>query len=182
MSDSAKRFKGQLQTVDGSLSGEPIVTTLFDYATNGMPIYIGEAKFGVKTDESRWFISTIEYDANANITAVKTASHKITTLASHVTVDVDSYPGFAAITATGGDLSLVSIGDKVYLQTGTNFVGGSQITQLLSSTQFLVALDGQVDETGTAITASDLIIGLEVPTLKEFTNRRWDKRSLYIYI
>jgi hypothetical protein len=181
MSDGGKRYKGQIQVVDGSPTGEPIVVTLIDHLTNGMPSYIGEAKYNTPTDIAKWYITFIQYDVYYNIIATTTALNRFTSNATNISVDVISYPGYAAVTAIGGDLTLLSVGDKVFLSTVNNSIGGNLVTQILSSTQFLVQLPNLIAETNTPVTPSDLIFHIENLSLKDFDNRVWDKRTLYLY-
>lgn len=180
MSDGSKRYKGQIQVYEGSPTGEPIVTTLFEPDSTGNVKFIGEAKIGSPQNAFKWFLTKFEYDSTGNIAAIKTAINQITTNATNVTVDIISNPGFTRIQLIGGDLSLVNIGDKVFLTTGSNSFEGSYITQILSSTEVLIA-DIGINETGTAISPADCTISLEGDDNKGYDKRQWAKRALYIY-
>lgn len=43
----------------------------FDYDGNNNPIYIGKVLFGVGTDEAKWQIKKLTYDANNNPTDIQ---------------------------------------------------------------------------------------------------------------
>lgn len=182
MSDGSKRYKGQLQTVDGSFSGEPIITILMDYDASSMPIYAGETKVGTQQDDARWFITSFQYDMNENLISITTASNKMTTNATAVSVDTSSYPGFSLITLTEATLTLMQVNDKIFLTTGSNAIAGDMVTQLISASSFLIKNSGQVDETNTSITSSDFTLQLESKLFKEYDHRRWDLRTLYYYV
>jgi hypothetical protein len=182
MSDGAKRYKGQLQTYEGSPSGEPIVSTLFDYNQFKAVEYIGEAKYGSQENDNRWHINKYEYDAACSLTSIKTAINKITTKASAITVDTTSNPGFIRLELTDGDLELINPGDRVFLKTLTNKLGGQFVVEKLSATELLIEPEASiVDETNTSITYADLTFSLETKDTKDFDKRRWDKRSYYVY-
>ncbi len=58
--------QGALRIVSGSSSD---YTKRFDYDANGNVIYIGLAKPGAATSETKWQIRKLEYDANGNVIA-----------------------------------------------------------------------------------------------------------------
>lgn len=180
MSDGAKRYKGQIQTYEGSPTGESIVTNLFEYNTVGLVSILGETKIGSKENDFKWFLSKFEYDPTYNVSAIRTAINKVSSMAPTVTVDTTSNPGFTRIEAIGGDLEVVSKGDLVFLDTGSNAIHGARIIQKISDTEVLIA-ETATNETATSISPNDLLFSLESDLIKNYDKRRWDKRALYIY-
>lgn len=183
MSQGGKQHKGQLQTVEGSPTGEYHVINRYDYNQLAAVELLGEARFGAHDNQFKWYIQKFEYNQLAGISAIKTASNRIQTLATTASVDTLSNPGFVKLTVdSGADFELVNVGDKVFLDTGTNEIGGQLIKQRLSPTSFLIEIfPGAVNESNTSISPDALQITLEADECKDYDKRRWDKRRLYIY-
>jgi YD repeat-containing protein len=180
MSGGFKQHKGQLQTVDGSATGEYVITNLFDNNADGSPQYIGEAKFGTLQNDNRWWITQYRYDGLHNLIGAYTATSQVSSGATAVTVDTTSNPGFATITLTGGDVSYISINDGLFLQTPSNSIKGTLVAQVILPNQVLVAVPA-TPETNTPIATFDVTFKLNSEDLKGFDKRRWDLRSLYVY-
>ena len=63
-------MSGELNRSGTELEG----TILLEYDANNNPIYLGEAAMGTASNEAKFRIRKLTYDANNNVTAIKWAS------------------------------------------------------------------------------------------------------------
>ena len=186
-SNSSKRYKGQIQVLDGSHVGEAVVICKFSNNSVGLTQYMGEAKSGSKEYDHKFYLQKLIYDDICEVSCILVACNIISTGADTVSVDTTSNPGFVKITITNGSFQEVCEPgrDRIKINTPSN-KWSSIIDQKLSDTEILVSFTPQekalpIDETATPIAQEDLLITLESEETKDFSKRRWDLRDLYIY-
>lgn len=181
MADGSKRLKGQLQIVEGSPTGEPIVISKIDYDSCFNPKYVGEAKVGSQDNQHVFFIQKIEYTSAGEIAAIKTAMNQTLTGATSFTLDTSYGTGLTLLTIPDGDFEQACIGDEIFINSGTNFAK-VRVETIVDSTSIVIQTEDLVDETNTPITsAQELLLILKNESTKDFARRRWDKRNLYLY-
>lgn len=184
-----KVYKGQNVVVEGSLSGETLITTKMAYDTKMNIEYLGEAKIGSPEDTNRYFIYKYIYDCNLNLVEIQSATNESSVGANEVSVDTSG--SFITVTLPdGGDFSELNKDDHLSLKTINNTFNMLPVFEIVDNNSIKIRksdipsniIAGIVDESNTQIDEFDLKVKFVNTATKDYSKRRWDHRTRYIYV
>lgn len=177
-----RTYRSQPQVVDGSPTGSGLTTQLLDHSALGCGLqYSGEAPMGTATGYPRWFLQKLEYDASLNLVAVRSATNRMSTGATSLTI-TNPTPSTSKVALIGGLFHLAVRGDAVRLKTPANTVVDEPIVQVVDDGAAVLLNVVLTPEVSVGLTDPNF---LKVVLLDEQTTdvarRSWDLRALYDY-
>jgi hypothetical protein len=176
-------YKGQAVAVEGSVTGDFFTDVKLDYQGGFNLIYLGECKTPTEDSYNRHFIQQFVYTNNL-LTSVPTASNKTTLGCTSFNMDIVNNK-IISITLNNGDFTEINIGDN-FILVNSNFNIIGTILKINSPTNAMVTVITDTSlltpVSNVTINATDLTCHLEHSTTKDWTKRRWDHRTRYIYI
>jgi hypothetical protein len=179
-----KVHKGQTQTFEGNQLGEPISNTKLAYDAAFNVEYIGECKVGVKDEERRHYIEKFEYDSSFNLSIIKVAQNTLIGNSTNISINTSFNSSHIRIILNNGDCSEINIGDNFSVVTNNQAIRGN-IVKVISNTEFwLLKSDNTsaIEELDVTILPESILYHLQHDNTKDYTKRRWDIRTRYIYL
>lgn len=194
---SNKQHKGQIQTVEGSPTGEFHVVPKMAYNCYQLLEYLGEAKVGEPDGVNSHYIQKFVYDSTLNLRRILIATNRATAGCTDVTIQSIGASGKARITANNGDFKeaehptvgggalkkpneLTTLTIKTPSQEfqgkiiEVNEAGDQVIVELLEETQVVT------NENDVSINETDLTL-LFNSNHKPYEKRKWTNRERYFY-
>jgi len=179
-----KSFKGQKLYLEGSRSGSEVAQSKFDYDEAFNMKYAGEAKYGVTTSASAWYIEELVYDKAYNLECCLTATNKIKFLQSTASI-TDLGNNQISITFSGSIRTVAEcgqVGDELRLKSSLNSIQGNLVSKnLITNTIVIQSPSTVVDEASAIIDQDATYIQLNTADGKNWCKRIWDLRKHYIY-
>ena len=188
--------KGQSLILEGNGVGEFISNLKNSFDAMGNIEYSADCKLGMPDGDCRHFITKFIYDGIGNLTKTEIATNQRYTGATDITVDLTNPQ--AIITCTNGDFrevlpfmytdvtQQVKVGDRLYINTILN-PAIWVVVEKIGATSNSVIITAETSslltaEVGTPVLSTDIILELNHDLTKPFDKRRWDIRSLYLYL